>query len=432
MIIDYKFENFRSFLSETNVRLQASRQTTFNSNLIRKGDLRVLPSVVIYGANASGKSNVIMSMSVMSKIVSYGSLSKLPEDVDRLETYPFVHSEHNKPMKFEMKFENDGAYYQYGFSVLVGRFQKGKRKIIEETLKRKIGSDYVGIFERKQDKVCIDKSKEVLKLIGFDATFLETMEEKLNQSLDEQDLFLGNGFKNVISANIADQVIDFFRNKMLVVSDFMLKKANITYSRDDLPEKDFFLWNKLLDEFVKRADFGPQNILFHSQKGEDEQSGDMKMVSIYECDGRKTLVPAELMESRGTLKLIDFVIPFQKLFSEGGVLVLDEFDAAIHPELIKGIIALFHDSNVNKKGAQLIFSTHNPIYLNNKIFRRDQILFVEKDSDVYESALYSLASFGSSGTKGVRNDENYLINYFKGKYSTLPYIDFAKIFEEGE
>ena len=66
------------------------------------------------------------------------------------------------------------------------------------------------------------------------------------------------------------------------------------------------------------------------------------------------------------------------------------------------------------------------------MFRRDQILFVEKDFDVYESALYSLASFGSSGTNGVRNDENYLINYFKGKYSTLPYIDFAKIFEEGE
>ena len=102
-------------------------------------------------------------------------------------------------------------------------------EIIEETLKRKIGSDYVGIFERKQSKVCIDKSKKVLELIGFDKTFLAAMEEKLNQSLDEQDLFLCNGFKNVISANIADEVIDFFRNKMLVLSDFTLKKANITY-----------------------------------------------------------------------------------------------------------------------------------------------------------------------------------------------------------
>lgn len=155
----------------------------------------------------------------------------------------------------------------------------------------------------------------------------------------------------------------------------------------------------------------------------------MQSVSIYECEGREVILPAELMESRGTIKLIDFAISFQKVFSKGGVLVLDEFDAAIHPEIIKGIIALFHDTSVNTKGAQLIFSTHNPIYLNNKIYRRDQILFVEKDKEGYASTLYSLADFGSTD---VRNDENYLINYFKGKYSMLPYIDFGKIIMEEE
>ncbi|MBP3040997.1 ATP-binding protein [Bacillaceae bacterium Marseille-Q3522] len=108
--------------------------------------------------------------------------------------------------------------------------------------------------------------------------------------------------------------------------------------------------------------------------------------------------------------------------------VLDEFDAAIHPELIKGIIALFNDQSVNKNGAQLIFTTHNPIYLNNKIFRRDQIKFVEKDKDTFESTIYSLADFGSID---VRNDQNYMLNYFKGKYGTLPYIDFSKLFIKG-
>jgi len=82
--------------------------------------------------------------------------------------------------------------------------------------------------------------------------------------------------------------------------------------------------------------------------------------------------------------------------------VLDEFDAAIHPELVKGIIALFNDQSINKKGAQLIFTTHNPIYLSNKIFRRDQIIFVEKDKDTFESTIYSLADFGSAD---VRNDQ---------------------------
>jgi AAA15 family ATPase/GTPase len=137
------------------------------------------------------------------------------------------------------------------------------------------------------------------------------------------------------------------------------------------------------------------------------------------------MIPAEWMESRGTLKLLDFAIPFTDIFKAGGVFVLDEFDAVIHPELIKGIIALFNDRSFNEKGAQLIFTTHNPIYMSNRIFRRDQIKFVERDKDTYESTIHSLADFGS---EEVRNDENYLINYFRGKYSTLPYIDFKRLF----
>ena len=177
------------------------------------------------------------------------------------------------------------------------------------------------------------------------------------------------------------------------------------------PQKDFFAWNKILDGFVKNADFGPQGIAFKSSKSEDKESSNMELVSIYKYHDENIVIPAELMESRGTLKLVDFAIPFEKLFKSGGIFVLDEFDAAIHPELIKGILALFNDSELNKAGAQLIFTTHNPIYLNNKIFTRDQIRFVEKDTDSYESVIYSLADFGA---EEVRNDHNYLINYFKG------------------
>jgi hypothetical protein len=122
---------------------------------------------------------------------------------------------------------------------------------------------------------------------------------------------------------------------------------------------------------------------------------------------------------------------FEQLFQKGGTLVIDEFDSAIHPELIKGIISLFNNQNINKIGAQLVFTTHNPIYLNNKIFRRDQINFVEKDTDTYESIIYRLSDFGS---EEVRNDHNYLINYFKGNYGALPYVDFTKFInlQEGE
>jgi AAA15 family ATPase/GTPase len=113
---------------------------------------------------------------------------------------------------------------------------------------------------------------------------------------------------------------------------------------------NFFVWNEILEGFVKNADFGPQNIAFHSNKSDGKDTTDMKLVSIYKYNNQDYIIPAELMESRGTLKLIDFAIPFDNLFKAGGVFVLDEFDAAIHPELIKGILALFNNSEKSIKG----------------------------------------------------------------------------------
>lgn len=199
------------------------------------------------------------------------------------------------------------------------------------------------------------------------------------------------------------------------------------FSMEKLPGADFVAWNRMLDVFVKSADFGPQKIMFRSKKTDDAHTAPMHLVSLYDVGDKQVMLPADMMESRGTIKLVDFAIPFVERFAKGGVFVIDEFDSAIHPELVKGIIALFNDPNVNKEGAQLVFTTHNPIYLNNKMFRRDQILFVEKDRDSYRSVLYSLADFGSAD---VRNDQNYLINYFKGKYGALPYIDFAGLLKQ--
>jgi AAA15 family ATPase/GTPase len=425
MLIKYGFQNFRSFKDKTQLSMEAGTQRTLDENLIRKNNLRILPSAVIYGANASGKSNIIMSLALMREIVLQGSLETLSSDLNNVELYPFAHSSEQKPMLFEVEFTNENSRILYSFEVLIKPFDKEKRQVISEQLWINSNKALIQIFERSLERVAINRDKKVLSLIQYDEKLLREFENKINKNLDSAELFLTHAFKTVISNDIADKVIDFFKNKLIVVSDFTLKKTNLTFSATDMPDKDFLIWNKTLDGFVKNADFGPQRILFKSQKSEDEHSADMQLVSIYKSGKRDVMVPAELMESRGTLKLLDFAIPFETLFTRGGIFVLDEFDAAIHPELIKGIIALFNDQSVNKNGAQLIFTTHNPIYLNNKIFRRDQIKFVEKDKDTFESTIYSLADFGSTD---VRNDHNYLLNYFKGKYGTLPYIDFSELF----
>ena len=428
MLIDYRFSNFRSFKEMTSLSMIAGRQTTLNDNLIREYDLRVVPSAVIYGANASGKSNIIMSLAVMKDIVLSGSLEANISNLKNLELYPFAYQESEKPMSFEIDFIYGGRRLEFGFEVEVSTFKKDTRRIVSEFLTYIDKSDQkTNIYTREKDKIQINKDKKALNIIEFDEKLLKQFEKKINENIDETELFLSRAFKSTISNELADMVLDFFKEKLVVVSDFTLKKTNLTFSLEDSPKKDFFAWNKILDGFVKNADFGPQGIAFKSNKSEDKEPSSMEFVSIYQYHDENIVVPAELMESRGTLKLVDFAIPFEKLFKSGGVFILDEFDAAIHPELIKGILSLFNDSDLNKANAQLIFTTHNPIYLNNKIFRRDQIRFVEKDTDSYESIIYSLADFGA---EEVRNDHNYLINYFKGNYGALPFIDFSKLLNQ--
>ena len=113
----------------------------------------------------------------------------------------------------------------------------------------------------------------------------------------------------------------------------------------------------------------------------------------------------------------------------GGTLVVDEFDASIHPMALMSIINVFHNDDININRAQLIFNTHNPIFLNSNLFRRDEIKFVERDDNTHFSKHYSLSDFGTAGKKGVRMHDDYMKNYFVSQYGAIKDIDFTPIFE---
>ena len=119
-----------------------------------------------------------------------------------------------------------------------------------------------------------------------------------------------------------------------------------------------------------------------------------------------------------------------KAIQTGGTLVVDEFDASIHPMALMSIINVFHNDDINIHHAQLIFNTHNPIFLNSNLFRRDEIKFVERDDDSHQSILYALSDFGTTGDKGVRKHEDYMSKYFISQYGAIKDIDFTPIFEE--
>ena len=171
-----------------------------------------------------------------------------------------------------------------------------------------------------------------------------------------------------------------------------------------------------MDKLVKLADFGPQQIGYIK----NPNTGKYALSSIYTPKGADTslAINSKIIESKGTVKLIDFWILFMNEFKKGGTFILDELDGSIHPELIGGIIDLFNNEEINTNNAQLIFNTHNPLYLQKRFFRRDQIMFVEKDEKTYMSNVYKLSNFD------VRNDINYMKNYFEGKFGALPFIDF--------
>ena len=414
MLLNFEFSNFRSFKDKTTLTMQAGPQTTFNERLIRADSKRILPAAVIYGANASGKTNVIFALECLRDIVINGNLRS--DNLPNLELYPFIHDNDHNPIHFGIDFINMDKHFKYELDILADKLIRGTRKILSESLSfvTKSGLE-INLFTRSENIVIISSTRQALNCINIKKSFIENISDNLNANIDGNTLFLTGGFKNVINSEIVDIVTDFIAEKMIIIDNFSTGNAAIVINGNNTGE-DFIMWNDLLDVFVKAADFGPQKIYYRHDNRDDNE---LHLYSSYKIGNkREALVPAYLMESRGTLKMIDFVI----LFEEGGTLIMDEFDNALHPEIVKCIISLFSDQDLNKNGAQLIFTTHNPIYLNNKIFRRDQIIFIEKDPESYRSALYTLADFGS---EEVRNDENYLINYFKGKYSSMPYIDFS-------
>lgn len=139
-------------------------------------------------------------------------------------------------------------------------------------------------------------------------------------------------------------------------------------------------------------------------------------------------VPAELFESYGTIRFVnEFPLIIRALLT-GATLVMDEFDASIHPMALMNIINIFHNDEINKHHAQVIFNTHNPIFLDASLFRRDEIKFVERDDKTNCSTHYALSDFKTS--KGYRKGEAYMTNYFVNRYGAIKNVDFSPILKE--
>lgn len=253
----------------------------------------------------------------------------------------------------------------------------------------------------------------------------DNLRDIAERGLNPEELFLVNGFRIIYSGSFAKLIIDWFSNKFMIIcrADSMQ-----LIKRFSDPLKATVYIEKTANDAAKIFGINSNAVGYVVADGESET----KLCSIFKGlkNKKNVAIAAEVFESYGTIRFITIFPLVIKALLTGAALIVDEFDASIHPMTLNSIINVFHNDDINVKHAQLIFNTYNPIFLNSNIFRRDEIKFIERDEDTNNSILYTLSDFGTSGDKGVRQHEDYMKNYFAGRYGAIKDIDFTPIFEE--
>lgn len=431
MLLEFKIKNYKSFSEEADLIMTAApKQKGLDYSLCRekiKGkEIRGLSTSVLYGPNASGKTNIISAMDVLRAIVLRGNIRNTEEQMmpnpaaANLELIPNNQDGEGKPVEFMVEFTEGGYRIRFELIVYLGAFMEGeaKRKVLRETLT--VNGEMV--FERNEHLI-IGTFNSIISHVqnNYDDNLLVIAERGLNP----EELFLTNGFRLIYSGSFVKLIIDWFTNKFMVVcrADSMQ-----LIKRFSDPQKATVFIEKTTNDAAKIFGINSNAIGYVAADDESE----MRLCSIFKgLKNKKNLaMAAEIFESYGTIRFITIFPLVIKALLTGAVLIVDEFDASIHPMALNSIISVFHNDDINVKHAQLIFNTHNPIFLNSNIFRRDEIKFVEREEGTNNSILYALSDFGTTGDKGVRQHEDYMKNYFIGRYGAIKDIDFTPIFEE--
>ncbi len=422
MLIQFNFKNFRSFRDDATLDMSATKITEYNDHVISIANEKLLPVAAIFGANASGKSNVFEAFKYMAMYVirSFYYGDEAENKMEKSEFVPptpflFDKNSSNGESSFEVYFTDvdNGSekVYNYGFSI----DQKG---ITEEWLNYKSKSsrnDYKTIFYR---------NKETLDLVGLPKKHQENIESSLNR----ETLIVSLGAKLKI------EKLKLIRNWFLSCEtvNFGSPEENIFWSR--LLPKGFIEDKKVQENVIKYfSTFDKSIIGFNVEELENPENNKKKKVKIdsihkiIDSDDTTTISLRE--ESAGTLKMFSLYPVLQDVLKAGSVLFVDELNARLHPLLVRAFMIAFLDPSINTNHAQLIFTSHDSWQLNSQSLRRDEIWFVEKDSNGV-SSLYSLADFEDEDGTKIRKDENYEKNYLLGKYGAIPLLSEFDLFKE--
>jgi uncharacterized protein len=408
MLIEFSVANFRSFRELQTLRMQTApvksklRSLDESNAITLKGKMSLLKSKFIFGANASGKSNLVLALRIFIDLIQH-SVDK-PQTLDALYL-PFRLDEKSvkEPTFFQLIFLLQGQIYRYGFEV-------NDKEVIAEWLFSQTEKGHESyLFKRTFNKIEVNKRtfKEAVRLVS--------------EEFSPQPLYRPNAlFLPVVSrfnGEIAGKILNYISNYGIYYP---------TYG-EDIP-KELALRSVIdpttrarVTEMLQNADIGISGLkVYRIDKeylnipAEKFGNNDFELFTQHQLQNGQTIEFHISEESLGTQKLF-WLSPF--LFSAlktGGVLVIDEFGSSLHVRLIQMIVNLFHNSDTNPNGAQLIACTHDTHLMDQSMLRRDQIAFVEKNTHG-ESTLIDLVEI-----KGVRNDASLEQDYLAGKYGGVP------------
>lgn len=397
MLIRFSFKNFKSFKNENCLDMEATSLKEHEYNVAKIDNGEYLKVSAIYGANASGKTNVLQAFDYMKNRILVSDDSKKNSPIDEENIYSFMINEEPIALEVEILAKNN-KIYKYGFELV-------KDNIISEWLYEKRVNKFYSIFERENNNVTM-KTNKIAGLSNIDE---KTLFLNIYSKIDKDNEDFANVYYWFMNSNYLDLGNPDFEGIIDKRVSFKI-----------LTDKNY---KKELLKFIKTFDAGIEDIntIPDSVEAVKNNNGivDIKVTHKGE-NGEKKALPFYL-ESNGTRKMFYLFDFFMDALKNGMVLFVDELDAKLHPLLTRYIINLFHNSETNKGNGQLIYSTHDTVNLNKDTFRRDEIWFAEKDKDGI-STIYSLADYKINDVK-VRNDATYNKDYLSGRYGAIPVLE---------
>lgn len=404
MLIRFSFKNFKSFKNENCLDMEATSLKEHEYNIIKTENGDYLKIAAIYGANASGKTNVLQAFSYMKKKVLVSDDSRINNNLSEENIFTFMIN--NAPISLEVEIlAENNKIYKYGFEVL-------NNAIISEWLYEKRVNKFYEIFDRTNNNIEVKDNKN--KLLGLANVDEKTLFLNVFAKIDKNNEDFNNVYNWFIDANYLDLGDLNFENALN-------NRISLKIIEDKKYKEELLKFIKTFDATIDSINISPNSL-----EELKNTNGVVKTELVHNGeDGNQKALPL-VLESNGTMKMFHLFDFLMDTLRNGRVLFVDELDAKLHPLLTRYIINLFHNSEKNIGNGQLIYSTHDTVNLNKETFRRDEIWFVEKDKNGI-SELYSLSDYiienENGNAKKVRNDATYNKDYLTGRYGAIPVIE---------